>query len=86
MTTLKALSDFLNTVAPYDTQCPWDNSGLLVGDPEGQVQCAAFALDLTNDTLKQAIAGLCALPRRTCRNQRPHAVGLCAGRRQRCAV
>ena len=56
MTTLKDLSDFLNQIAPYNTQCSWDNSGLLVGDPDGAVQCAAFALDLTNDTLKQAIA------------------------------
>lgn len=56
MTTLKALSDFLDQIAPYDTQCSWDNSGLLVGDPAGPVQCAAFALDLTNETLQQAIA------------------------------
>ncbi len=55
MITGKALSDFLNTIAPYATQCGWDNSGFLVGDPEKAVQCAAFALDLTNETLQQAL-------------------------------
>ena len=55
MITLQTLSDFINQIAPYNTQCPWDNSGLLVGDPAGPVQCAAFALDLTNETLQQAI-------------------------------
>ena len=54
MLTVKELSAFLNTVAPYDTQCDWDNSGLLCGDPAGKVTCAAFALDLTNETLKMA--------------------------------
>ena len=54
--TVQMLSDFLNTLAPYNTQCSWDNSGLLVGDPERAVQCAAFALDLTNETLRQAVA------------------------------
>ena len=54
MLTVKALSDFLNTVAPYDTQCDWDNSGLLCGDPDKEVMCAAFALDLTNETLALA--------------------------------
>ena len=55
MITLQTLSDFLNQIAPYNTQCSWDNSGLLVGDPERAVQCASFALDLTNETLQQAI-------------------------------
>ena len=54
MLTVKELSAFLNTVAHYDTQCDWDNSGLLCGDPAGEVTCAAFALDLTNETLKLA--------------------------------
>ena len=55
MITVQMLSDFLNTLAPYNTQCSWDNSGLLVGNPERDVQCAAFALDLTNETLRQAL-------------------------------
>jgi len=56
MLTVKHLNEFLNTVAPYGTQCSWDNSGLLAGDPAREVSCAAFALDLTNDTLRQAVA------------------------------
>ena len=54
MLTVKELSAFLNTVAPYDTQCGWDNSGLLCGDPAKEVRCAAFALDLTSETLSMA--------------------------------
>ena len=54
MLTVKALSDFLNAVAPYDTQCSWDNSGLLCGNPSKAVQGVAFALDLTNETLRLA--------------------------------
>lgn len=54
MPTVKELSAFLNTVAPFDTQCDWDNSGLLCGDPAKEVTCAAFALDLTSETLALA--------------------------------
>ena len=54
MICVKELSAFLNTCAPYSTQCGWDNSGMLIGDPEKAVACAAFALDLTNRTLALA--------------------------------
>ena len=55
MIQVKDLSDFINTLAPYDTQCSWDNSGMLIGDPQQEISCAAFALDLTNETLRQAV-------------------------------
>ena len=55
MIQVKELSDFVNTLAPYDTQCSWDNSGMLIGDPQQEISCAAFALDLTNETLRQAV-------------------------------
>ena len=51
---VKDIAAFINTVAPYDTQCSWDNSGMLVGDPEKEVTCVAFALDLTKRTLAMA--------------------------------
>ncbi len=54
MILVKDLSAFLNTCAPYETQCGWDNSGMLIGDPEQAVTCAAFALDLTDCTLALA--------------------------------
>ena len=56
MICVKDLSAFLNTCAPYSTQCSWDNSGMLIGDPEREVTTAAFALDLTNRTVALAKA------------------------------
>lgn len=54
MITVKAISECLNRIAPYNTQCSWDNSGLLCGDPAQAVVCAAFALDLTDETVALA--------------------------------
>ena len=54
MICVRDLSAFLNTCAPYETQCGWDNSGMLIGDPQQAVTCAAFALDLTDRTLALA--------------------------------
>ena len=61
MTTAKMIFQSLNAFAPFGTQCDWDNSGLLCGDPEREVTCAAFSLDLTEQTIalaKQAGAEL----------------------------
>lgn len=55
MVTVKNISDYINTFAPYDTKCEWDNCGMLIGDPLAQVKKIGFALDLTAETLKEAI-------------------------------
>lgn len=55
MVKVKDISAYINSFAPYETQCAWDNSGLLVGDGEHQVKKAALCLDLTQETLSQAI-------------------------------
>ncbi len=55
MVNVKVLSDYINSYAPYDTQCPWDNSGILVGDEEKEVRKAGICLDLTEETLAAAI-------------------------------
>lgn len=55
MIKVKDISAYINSFAPYETQCAWDNSGLLVGDSEQQVKKAALCLDLTQETLSQAI-------------------------------
>lgn len=54
--TVHELSQFLNTVAPFDTQCSWDNSGLLIGDPDRPVRLAALALDITPEAIEAAHA------------------------------
>ena len=46
--------NFLNTLAPFDTQEKWDNSGFLVGDKDAQCKKIALCLDITSDTIEQA--------------------------------
>lgn len=55
MVNVKTVSDYINSFAPYDTQCAWDNSGLLVGDPDSEVKKVGLCLDLTDETLKAAL-------------------------------
>ncbi len=47
MTTVKNIYDYINTLAPYDTQEDWDNSGHLVGDFRKEVKKCVMALDAT---------------------------------------
>lgn len=54
MITVKNISDFINSIAPYETKCEWDNCGILVGNPDAEVKTIGFALDLTYETLKEA--------------------------------
>ena len=54
MTTVKELFSFIDSLAPFDAQEPWDNSGFLVGDENRVVTKAALALDITPDAVKQA--------------------------------
>ncbi len=54
MATVKEISAFINKIAPYSTQCEWDNCGILVGSKEKQVNKIGFALDLTSETLNSA--------------------------------
>lgn len=49
MTTVKNIYDYINSIAPYDTQEEWDNSGHLVGDFRKEVKRVVMALDATKD-------------------------------------
>lgn len=46
--------DFINSIAPFETQETWDNSGMLIGDGAAPVKKIAVCLDVTNDTLDKA--------------------------------
>ena len=46
----------LDAVAPFDTQEPYDNSGLLVGDPSSRVRGVLFALDVTASVIDEALS------------------------------
>lgn len=52
--TVKEIYNFIDGIAPFSAQCEWDNSGLLVGDPEKEVRKIAVVLDLTNEAVKIA--------------------------------
>lgn len=44
----------LNSLAPFATQESWDNSGLLVGDPDAEVKTALVVLDITAEAVREA--------------------------------
>ena len=56
MTTVKNISDFIDSIAPYNTKCDWDNCGILVGDKDKEVKKIGFSLDMTSEVLKDAVA------------------------------
>ncbi len=55
MLTVQQVYDFINERAPFETQLPFDNSGLLVGHPDNEVTGIHFALDVTNKVIDEAI-------------------------------
>ncbi len=55
MATVKDVYNFIDSIAPFNTQEEWDNSGLLVGDENAKVTKILFALDVTTDVINQAI-------------------------------
>lgn len=57
MATVKEIYNFIDSIAPFDTQEEWDNSGILVGDKNADVNKILFTLDITNDVIEQAVDG-----------------------------
>lgn len=55
MATVKDIYNYMDLIAPFNTQEEWDNSGLLVGDKTAEVSKILFALDVTSDIINQAI-------------------------------
>lgn len=49
MTTVKNIYDYINSIAPYDNQEEWDNSGHLVGNFRKEVKRVVMSLDATKD-------------------------------------
>lgn len=52
--TVGQLERFLYDTYPKANQCPWDNTGLLCGDPDREVTAALFTLDITEAVIDQA--------------------------------
>ena len=55
MLNVQQVYDFINERAPFDTQVSYDNSGLLVGDPNREVTGIHVALDVTDAVISEAI-------------------------------
>lgn len=54
--TVKNIYDYINSIAPFEKQCEWDNSGLLVGTPCAEISKIGVVLDITADAVKYAAA------------------------------
>ena len=54
MSTVKDIHSFLDKEAPFSTSAPWDNTGLLVGDKDKQVDKIMLSLDVTGDVIDEA--------------------------------
>ena len=54
MTLSKNILEFLDSVAPINTKCEWDNCGLLVGDMDTKITKALLCLDITNAVVEEA--------------------------------
>jgi len=61
MTTIGMIYDFINSIAPFETQMGFDNAGLLIGSRDRQVLRAMVALDATSVVAEQAAANSCQL-------------------------
>ncbi len=61
MATVGEIYDAINALAPFETQMGFDNSGLLIGSREREVQRVLVALDATAAVVEQAIEQDCRL-------------------------
>ena len=56
MTKISDIIAYLHTIAPYELQEDYDNSGLIVGNPNTEVKGTLFCLDSTEAIVDEAIA------------------------------
>ncbi|HMQ07854.1 MAG TPA: Nif3-like dinuclear metal center hexameric protein [Saprospiraceae bacterium] len=55
MTKINDLLEFMESIAPFDLQEDYDNSGLIAGNPEMEVKGVLVALDATPEVLDEAL-------------------------------
>lgn len=54
MVKVSEIYSYLNEIAPFKMQEKWDNSGLLVGNPDREVSRVLLSLDITNEVAFEA--------------------------------
>lgn len=50
--TVNDVYEYINSIAPFEKQCEWDNSGFIVGDKNAVISKIGVVLDITNDAVK----------------------------------
>ncbi len=55
---LRDIYDYLNELSPLELQESWDNSGLIVGHPEREVEKIVVSLDLDSEMIEEAEEGV----------------------------
>ncbi len=55
--TLQDVYSAIDSVAKFSTQEKWDNSGILIGNPNSKVSKVLVTLDITNSVIDEAIQG-----------------------------
>lgn len=50
---LKKIYEDLNTFSAFELQEPWDNSGLLVGDPEAEIKSIVLSIDIDEELIER---------------------------------
>ena len=55
---LQAIYDYLNELSPFELQESWDNSGLIVGHPERDIERIVVSLDLDAGMIEEAEEGV----------------------------
>jgi len=58
---IKDIISWLETIAPVSYQEPYDNAGLIVGDPSEAVKGVLISLDVTEDVVEEALTTSCNL-------------------------
>ncbi len=58
---IKEITSYLEQIAPLNYQEGYDNSGLVVGNPEQEIDKALISLDCTEAVVDDAIAKGCGL-------------------------
>lgn len=53
--TIDQVIDYIETVAPRNLQASWDHTGLMLGDVRNEAKRILFTLDVTPDTVREAI-------------------------------
>ncbi len=55
---LREIYDILDTISPFDTQEKWDNSGLILGDFDSNINQIVLSLDIDEDMINSANEGV----------------------------